>query len=345
MKNRVVLFAVVTLIPVPLLGIGSVVGGVWIYLALGYLTVFAFAMDEVLGLAADPAAPDREFPAANLLSVVLALVHFPLLGLAVFALSGGVGLGLAEKVAVFFAAGLFFGQVSNSNAHELIHRSRAPLYQLGKWVFISHLFGHHASAHRLVHHRYVGTADDPSSAPLGMGFYRFAFRAWVGSFKQGFRAENRVRMAGDYGGVHPYSIYVSGALVMLGVSAVIGGIGGVAAYVGLASYASMQLLLSDYVQHYGLRRGVLSDGKPAPVAARHSWNAPHRFTGWLMLSAARHSDHHAHPARAFPALDIDDDVPTLPRSLAVMGLIALMPWRWHRIMDGRVADRRDQGLL
>ncbi len=42
----------------------------------------------------------------------------------------------------------------------------------------------------------------------------------------------------------------------------------------LAAYAQMQLLLSDYVQHYGLRRKTSENGKPEPVGPQHSWNAP-----------------------------------------------------------------------
>ncbi len=337
MKSPEILFAVATLTPVGLLAAGGFWGGAWIIAALAYLTVFAFAVDELAGVAARASTPDREFPLADGLCAGLAILHFPLLALAVFALTGGTELSGTEKTAAFFAFGLFFGQVSNANAHELIHRSRAPLYQLGKWVFISHLFGHHNSAHRLVHHRYVGTDRDPNSAPLGMGFYSFVGRAWVGSFRAGLSAENRVRRAAEGNWQHPYFVYLSGAIIILVLAAMIGGWAGVLCHIGLASYATLQLLLSDYVQHYGLRRRALGGGKTEAVTQAHSWNAPQRFSSLLLLNAPRHSDHHAHPGRAFPALGLADGVPTLPHSLAVMGMIALLPWRWRRIMDRKVA--------
>jgi len=326
--RSVALFATVTLIPAGLLGLGGVYGVGWFGLAVLYLSLFAFVVDEMAGFAA-PGAATRGH--TDGLLVVLAVVHFGLLALAVWVVSGGSGLGFASRVLAFFAFGLFFGQVSNSVAHELIHRGRAPLYRLGMWVFISHLFGHHASAHRLVHHRFVATGRDPNSAPLGMGFYRFAPRAWVGSFKQGFWAERQRP------GVHPYVWYIAGALGMLGLAALIGGVDGVTAYVALASYATMQLLLSDYVQHYGLVRETAAGGGYEPVAARHSWNGRQRFSGLLMLNAPRHSDHHGHPGREFPALALEAGCPMLPHSLAVMGVIALLPRRWRRVMDGRVA--------
>jgi len=95
--------------------------------------------------------------------------------------------------------------------------------------------------------------------------------------------------------------------------------------------------MSDYVQHYGLRRTVGPDGRPEPVGPRHSWNAPHWFTSALMLNAPRHSDHHAHPSRPYPELTLPapDTAPTLPHSLPVMACLALWPSQWRRVMDPR----------
>jgi alkane 1-monooxygenase len=108
----------------------------------------------------------------------------------------------------------------------------------------------------------------------------------------------------------------------------------------MAFYATAQLLMSDYVQHYGLRRRVLPGGRLEPVGPQHSWNAPQWFTSRLMLNAPRHSEHHAHPARPYPALALPgpDEAPTLPRSLPVMGMIALIPSRWRGMMDPKVED-------
>ncbi len=339
MKANVAIFSIATLLPLPLLVLGGVQGGVWIWGALVYLTVFTFALDEMIVTGANPANPadpESEFPAANALSALLALAHFPLLALAVWAVSGGSGLSGFERLGAFFAFGLFFGQVSNSNAHELIHRGQRPLFELGKWVFISHLFGHHTSAHRLVHHQHVATPQDPNSARQGESFYHFAPRAWVGSFKSGFLAEN-TRRRGEHSGLHPYTTYLLGGVFILAISALVGGVGGIFTYVALVTYVTMQLLMSDYVQHYGLSRGIDAEGRIEPVGPQHSWNSPHWFSSLLMLNAPRHSDHHAHPARPYPALGLPQKSPTLPRSLPVMGFIALHPRRWRKLMDPRVA--------
>lgn len=346
MPSPALAFGVITLIPVPLLALGATLGGPWAWFALVYLTLFAFALDELTAAAAAHAAPGREFPAADALSVALALAHFALMTLVVCGVGRGWVEGAAEVGPLLLAAGLFFGQISNSNAHELIHRSARPLFVLGKWVFISLLFGHHVSAHPQVHHRFVGSDRDPNSARLGQSYYRFAARAWRGSFLAGLRAES-ARRAGR-GGLHPYWVYVGGAGLVMALALALGGPAGLAALVALALFAQSQLLLSDYVQHYGLRRREDPDGRLEPVAPRHSWNAPHWFTGHMMLNAPRHSDHHAHPARPFPDLAPPDPerVPMLPRSLPVMSVVALLPPLWRRSMDPRArawnatADRR-----
>ena len=200
------------------------------------------------------------------------------------------------------------------------------------------LFGHHASAHRLVHHRTVATPEDPSSAPAGLGFWRFAPRAWIGSFRAGYAAEValRARVKGRASGPHPYVVYLLGAAAFVILGALIAGPYGAAIWIGLAAHAQLQLLLADYVQHYGLSRARIG-GKYEPVGPRHSWNAPQWFSSALMLNAPRHSDHHAHPGRPYPALRLAEDTPMLPWPLPVACLLAMSPRLWRRRMRPHVA--------
>ena len=94
------------------------------------------------------------------------------------------------------------------------------------------------------------------------------------------------------------------------------------------------------MQHYGLRRKIsetdADGGKPEPVRAAHSWNSPQLWSSAMMLNAPRHSDHHQHPMRPYPALTLDSRMPVLPHALPVMAVIALWPPLWRRVMDPRV---------
>jgi len=345
-------FAVVALAPAGLIGLAAIFGGGWIWAAFIYMTLGVWSLDRIAGTdndtedatdtgtdtdggaAAGPAVAEAPGPAADRLSVALALSHFALLALTVGALARG-GQGLAPWLALFWTAGMFFGQVSNSNAHELIHRSDRRLFALGKWVYISLLFGHHTSAHLKVHHRFAATRDDPNSARAGESFYAFAPRAWRGSFRKGYAAERADIIRRGTGGATPYVAYVLGGLGFLLAAGLGFGAAGVAVYLGLAAHAQAQLLLSDYVQHYGLVRRIGADGRPEPIGPAHSWNSARRFSALLMLNAPRHSDHHAHPGRRFPRLVLPpaDAAPRLPASLPVMAMVALYPPRWRRMMD------------
>ncbi|MEX1660667.1 alkane 1-monooxygenase [Thioclava sp. 15-R06ZXC-3] len=359
-------FAIVTFAPVPLLIWAGVFGGWPAWLALIWIALFIFALDEIVARAAPDAPEGSEFPAADTLSIALAGAHFVLLILGVAALSGHTLLEGPSWVAVLLAYGLFFGQVSNSNAHELIHRRDKRLFALGKWVYISLLYGHHSSAHRHVHHRFVATPDDPNSAQPGEGFWSFVPRAWSGSFVAGLEMERnlaqrrtlpegadwRKRLRARIAALGPYPSYVLGALWFVLLFGGIFGLRGVLAYLFLCLYAQLQLLLSDYVQHYGLERVRRGDGSYEPVSLRHSWDAPHPVSALWMLNAPRHSDHHAHPGREYPALRLGDldapQRPVLPRSLPAMAALALIPPLWRRVMDKRVAalkaaERRAQG--
>lgn len=321
------LFAVASLAPLPLFAAGLWLGGLWVLAVFVYMTAFAALMDQAIPYVVGDTPEATEFPAADALLVALAIGHLMAFPATVWAISPGSGLSAWEKAGLFLGAGLWFGQVSNPMAHELIHRGNRWLFRLGALVYTSMLFGHHTSAHRHVHHRYAASADDPNTARSGEGFYPFFARAWTGSFVQGMKIESARGHA-----IHPYAWYISGALAALASGYALGGFAGVLAWLALALHAQVQLMLSDYVQHYGLQRARHGDGKLEPVSARHSWNAPQWFSSAMMLNAPRHSDHHAHPARAYPHLRLPapSDAPTLPWPLPMACTLALIPPLWKR---------------
>ncbi|MFV0410916.1 MAG: alkane 1-monooxygenase [Paracoccus sp. (in: a-proteobacteria)] len=331
----VFVFILVALIPAALLIWGAQTGGWPLWCGFLWMAVAAPAADTVLSRSFGDAGEGAEFPLADAGSVLLACAHFILLFAALRALAGD-WLGWGERLALFLGTGMYFGQVSNSNAHELIHRSTRGLFRLGAAVYVSLLFGHHVTVHRLVHHIHVATERDPNSARLGESFWHFFPRAWIGSFRAGLAAERK--RAGRKGSLNPYVIWIGGAVFCVIAAGLIFGLRGALDYVLLCLYAQMQLMLSDYVQHYGLRRRII-DGRAEPVGPRHSWDARHPISSLAMVNAPRHSDHHAHPARIYPALrlDLENKRPMLPYSLPVMGAMAMVPPLWRRVMDRRVA--------
>ncbi len=332
-------YAIASLTPAALLALACLLGGLWPLAALLSITVVVFFMDKLGKVLAGTEQTGRG------LSLTLGAVHFALLALVGHA-RGTDGHGGVDKVLIFTAAGLFFGQISNSNAHELIHAGARLPRRLGAAIYASLLHGHHVSAHLRVHHVHAATDADPNSARSGEGFWAFAARAVRGEFIAGLRAEHRHRAraaARPPAWTHPYVGYLGGAALTAFCAYALAGIGGILALLGVVVYAQLQLLLSDYVQHYGLRRRMRGD-KPEPVGPQHSWNAPKWYSSAMMLNAPRHSDHHMRPTIAFPALEVRaGKMPVLPHSLPVMAVIALIPPLWRRLMDRRVAKWRETG--
>ena len=329
-------FAAATLIPVPLLGLGGLWGGAWLWAALLYMGLLSLLLDQILPLVDTDAAEGAEFPAADTLLALLGLIALALPPLALIGATNPA-LTLAQKAALLFTTGLWLGQIAHPAAHELIHRPRRAQMRLGLAVYGWMLIGHHASSHRLVHHRHVATPADPASAPKGRGFWRYLPRAAIGGFRAGLSAENDLRRRGIRPGLHPYAIYALISATALVLAAAIAGPAGVALWIAMAAHAQLQIHLSDYVQHYGLTRAILPDGRPEPVNPRHSWNTAHWFSSALLLNAPRHSDHHAHPARPYPALRLPEDAPRLPWPLPLAAAIALVPPLWHRLMRPHLA--------
>lgn len=333
------LFAAATLTPFLLILAAAFAGGPWGWLALGYITVLVFVLDRVMAPQWHNRDPEAEFPAADGLLLVLAALHLVVLGVAIRAVAGASGLDPVERGLVALTSALAFGQISHPVAHDLLHRPARHLHMLGRLVYASILFGHHASAHLRVHHVHVGTKQDPNSARWGEGFWRFAWRAWPGSFLAGLHAENRLRQ-GVRGQrhLHPYMLYLALSLLVAALAVGIAGPVGLLALLFISLYSQIQILLSDYVQHYGLRRGTQANGRLEPVGPQHSWNAPCFFSSAMTLNAPRHSDHHMTPARPYPALQMRrEDMPVLPYPLPVMAVLALIPALWRRIMDARCA--------
>lgn len=336
-------YGAAALLPAALLTMGALRGGGWIWAGFLWVAVISQSIDTLAARALPDPDEGAPAPGADAVSLLLVAAHLLLVGAALRALAGaGPALSWPQHLALFLGTGMFMGQVSNANAHELIHRGSRLLFRAGALVYVTLLFGHHVSAHRLVHHRLVATPADPNTARLGESFYHFFPRAWAGSFRAGLAAERDLCLR-QPGRRNPYAVWLGGGLACVALAALCLGPRGALSYLVLCLYAQMQLMLSDYVQHYGLLRAAGPDGRPEPVDPRHSWDAPHLLSSLMLVNAPRHSDHHAHPGRPYPALRLNRAAlprPLLPWSLPVMAAMALVPPLWRRVMDRRVARMR-----
>ena len=250
-------------------------------------------------------------------------------------------LSSTEKVALFLCVGIVNGTIGIVYAHDLIHRQNKLDRLLGDLQLAMVLYGHYRSEHLMVHHRFVGTPRDPVTARYNEHFWRFYPRVLVQSLESSFRAETELlkqRGLSTWNLKNPFWRYIASALALIALAFAIGGWSGVALFMISAGFAIFQLELVNYIEHYGLTRKHLGDGKYEAQDVRHSWNSAHTATSRLLINVTRHSDHHASPARPYPLLQTpsEDEAPHLPYGYAVMTTMALIPPVWMRVMNPKV---------
>ena len=252
-----------------------------------------------------------------------------------------------EKVGLFFGMGIVSGTIGITYAHELVHQRTRLERRLGDLLLGLVLYGHFRSEHMRVHHTWVGTPRDPVTARYNEGFHRFFPRVLKQCLISAWKVEAAMLARRGLPAHHrsnPFWRYGILQLAMLALAAMLGGWQGLLMFAGQAFFAVMQLELVNYVEHYGLTRRHLGMGKYEHVLPRHSWNAAHRASNWLLINLQRHSDHHFKPDRPFPLLQTYDAnaAPQLPYGYPVMTAMAACPPLWRRVMNPTEREWRRQ---
>jgi alkane 1-monooxygenase len=248
------------------------------------------------------------------------------------------GLPVVDKLGIATTLGMLNGIAINT-AHELGHKKE----HLERWFARIALapcgYGHFFIEHNRGHHVRVATPDDPASSRLGESFWGFWPRTVVGSVQNGWRLEqNRLRRMGKGTWTLRNDVLNAWAmtLVLWAVLVALFGVG-ILPYLLLQAVLAFSLLEAvNYLEHYGLLRQTLPNGRYERVTPRHSWNNNHLTTNLFLYHLQRHSDHHANPTRRYQALRHFDDSPQLPAGYAAMIVLAYFPPLWRRVMDKRV---------
>ncbi|HEM7849739.1 alkane 1-monooxygenase [Burkholderia multivorans] len=229
--------------------------------------------------------------------------------------------------------------ISINTAHELGHKTNRFERWLAKITLAPVAYGHFFVEHNRGHHVRVATAEDPASARYGESFWAFLPRTVVGSVRSAWRLE-RTRLARLGRSpwtwrnevLHAWAMTV----VVWGIAIAIGGVVVIPFLVIQAVYGASLLEVVNYVEHYGLGRRRLPDGRYERCTPQHSWNSNHVVTNLFLYQLQRHADHHANPTRSYQALRHFDDAPQLPAGYATMILLAYVPPLWYRVMNPRV---------
>ena len=287
-------------------------------------------LDLLLGQ--DHSAPRRGRPHRMTQLVLLACLPAwmgVLLGGA--AISGGLDTlawwGLA------LSCGATGGIVAINVGHELIHRTSRLDRTVGGLLLASVGYGAFKVEHVRGHHLRVATNEDPATARQGESLWAFVPRSVLGTLRHALQI--------DAARGRRETLGWSALTVLLWITvAAVWGIGALVFVWVASAVAIIELEVVNYIEHYGLQRTRLSDGRYEPVDHRHSWNANSTLINAFLLNLQRHADHHAHAGKPHTALRSEPDAPQLPAGYGAMVLIAWIPPLWRAIMDPRIPGVR-----
>jgi len=243
----------------------------------------------------------------------------------------------ARIIGLIISVGISCATFGINIGHELGHRNDRVSQFAAKSFFLSTLYMHFIIEHNIGHHRNVATDKDPASAVKGQWVYRFWFQSVVGSWTSAWNLEKaRVEKKGlrwwENEMIH-FSLIQSG---LVGAIYLIFGLSSMIGFCISATIGFLTLETINYVEHYGLRRELLENGKYERVQPHHSWNCNREIGRILLFELTRHSDHHAYPNRPYQLLRHHDNAPELPAGYPAMVLLSLLPPLWFRVMDHRI---------
>jgi alkane 1-monooxygenase len=344
-KRRIAWLLSTALMLLPLVGIGLREGSgsdLWLFAPTLILYGLVPLLDLLMGAdTSNPAESDVPQLESDLYYRWIVYLSLPLLwGTLVFCCWYAVNtdlswygyLGLAMAVGWTAGAGINAG-------HELGHKKGSTEKWLAKLALAPSGYGHFNIEHNRGHHRDVATPEDPVSSRLGESYFRFMRREIPGAARRAWLLEG-TRL--DRKGVGRWSIendiLQAGMITFILWSGLVAWLGVAVIPLLLIQAAIGYSLLSsaNYVEHYGLLRQRLDNGRYERPEPRHSWNSNHILSNILLYQLQRHSDHHAHPTRRYQSLRHFEEAPQLPAGYFGMFLVAFVPPLWYRIMDPRV---------
>lgn len=251
-----------------------------------------------------------------------------------------------EWIGFVLGVSLVTGGIGITVAHELGHKKSALERFYSKVILMTVGYMHFYIEHNRGHHVKVATPEDPATALKNESFYAF----WIKSvFKGWFHAWHleKVRlqkMGKSWFSVHNQMVWYSTipALFVAVLTVIFSVLQSrivweIPAFMTIQSLLAFSLLeLVNYVEHYGILRKEVSQGKYEKVTPIHSWNSSHIVSNFFLFQLQRHSDHHANAIKRYQVLDHYNKSPQLPAGYPTMILIALIPPLWFHVMNPRL---------
>jgi alkane 1-monooxygenase len=255
------------------------------------------------------------------------------------------GLNVWGQLGWILSQGVVGGVLAINVAHELIHKSSKLEQTAGGILLASVSYGGFKIEHLRGHHVHVSTPLDASSARLGQTVYGFVLQAVPRNIMAAIQLEaQRLRRLGKPVW-HYRNEFLQWTMLSVLMALALGyvfGWAGLAFFIAQSVVAFISLEIINYIEHYGLAREKLADGRYERTTHLHSWNSNYLLTNLMLFQLQRHSDHHENPKRRYQSLVHYDESPQLPGGYASMFLLALVPPLWFKWIDPLVAQHQQK---
>ena len=283
------------------------------------------------------ARADKTYDILLYLVVILqyaALVKF------LFAMSND-NMTVRDTIGRIWVMGMLCGVFGINVGHELGHRVNRTEQFLAKMLLLTSQYMHFFIEHNKGHHKRVATPEDPSSARLGESVYSFYFRTIILSYISAWKiAANDARKNG-YRTVSFHNEMIQFTIIqILFITLILLFFGWIVTLYYLAAAIIGIILLEtvNYIEHYGLQRKPIGNGKFERALPAHSWNSDHVIGRLMLFELSRHSDHHYLASRKYQVLRHHDDAPQMPTGYPGMMILSLVPPVWFYIMNNRIKN-------
>jgi len=255
------------------------------------------------------------------------------------------GFGALGGAGWLLSQGIVGGVLAINVAHELIHKQSRLEQFAGGGLLAS--VGYHGFKveHVRGHHVHVSTPRDASSARHGQSLWHFLPRALLRNTFNAWRLESDrlQRLAQPWW--HWRNELLGWSALWLTMAAAfwlwLGWIG-LAFFLAQGFFAACSLEIINYIEHYGLERRALADGRYERTTHLHSWNSDYALSNLFLFHLQRHSDHHQTPRRRYQVLLHHADSPQLPGGYAAMFVLSMFPPLWFAAVNPRIEKFRNQ---
>ncbi len=331
--------------------LGFYLGGWWNYLTLGLIFLVIPVLDHSIGVDERILDESSERRLANQRIYSLILYSWAFFQLAFLGWSFYVFptfTGFFHGLGFVLGVGLTTGAIGITVAHELGHKKSSFEQNLSKLLLMTVMYMHFFIEHNKGHHVTVGTPEDPATAERNEGFYHFWVKSVFKGYAHAWKIENqRLKRKGI-----PI-LSISNQMIqfavlpwlfcfgMMGIIYLLTGawVWLLVGFFAAQAFLAFTLLESvNYVEHYGLKREKLQNGRYEPVSEIHSWNSSYVLSNYFLFQLQLHTDHHLYAIKRYQTLQHIDNAPQLPSGYPGMIITALVPPLWKRIVNPRLDD-------